>query len=89
MCHIKTKTGIHDSSDLSGLISGIILRQSHPFRKEYIYSIVKDNAKGSQYSISNGALKNIIENRLDLYERNDDLQLRRGVYYPRALERYL
>lgn len=89
MCHIKTKSRICDSSDLSGLITGIILRQSCPFRKEHIFSLVKENSKGARYFVNDMTLKSIIESRLDLYERNDDLQLRRGVYYPRALEKYL
>lgn len=89
MCHIKTKSNIVDSSDLCGLISGAILRQNDPFRKELIFRIVKHNSEGARYRINDDDLKTIIENRLDIYERNNDLQLRRGIYYPQALESFL
>ena len=89
MCHIKTKSNIVDSSDLCGLICGAILRQSNPFRKEQIFRIVKANSKGSQYMINDNDLKIKIEKRLDIYERNNDLQLRRDIYYPQAIESFL
>ena len=76
-------------SDLSGMICGIILRQCVPFRKECILSLAKEYSRGSTFPVTEKVLERMIDDRLDLYERNDDLLLRRGMYYPRALERYL
>ena len=89
MSCIKTKSDIADSSDLSGLISGVILRQNSPFSKELIFRIVRRNSEGARCGVSDDGLMAMIEARLDVYERNGDLQLRRGVYYPQTLEYYL
>ena len=71
------------------MICGVILRQSVPFRKEHILSLAKVYSKGALFPVTDKELESIIDDRLDLYERNDDLLLRREMYYPRALERYL
>lgn len=89
MCHIKTNSNIKTGSDLNGMICGIILRQCVPFRKDRILSLAKEYSRGAAFPITDKGLESMIDDRLDLYERNDDLLHRRGMYYPRALERYL
>ena len=89
MSCIKTKSDIADISDLCGLISGIILRQNDPFSKELIFQIVRRNSEGVRCGASDDGLMAMIDARLDVYERNDALRLRRGVYYPQRLEYFL
>lgn len=89
MSFIKTNSDIADVSDLCGLISGAILRQNDPFSKELIFQIVRRNSERARCGASDDDLMAMIEARLDVYERNGDLQLRRGVYYPQTLEYYL
>ena len=89
MSFIKIRTDITDSSDLSGLISGMILRQDEPFSKESIFRSVGRNLEGAVCRTNDDELKAMIEDRLDIYERNNDLKLKRGIYYPQALERFL
>lgn len=89
MCHIKTNIGIENVGDLCGLVCGIILRQCAPFGKDSILALADEYIKGSKYHVTSKVLESMIEDRLNLYERNDDLSFRNGMYYPRALERYL
>lgn len=89
MSFIKIRSDIMGSSDLSGLISGMILRQDEPFSKESIFQSIRRNLEGAVCRINDDELKAMIEGRLDIYERNDVLKLKRGIYYPQALERFL
>lgn len=89
MSFIKIRSDIMGSSDLSGLISGMILRQDEPFSKESIFRSIRRNSEGAVCRINDDELKAMIESRLDIYERNDVLKLKRGIYYPQALERFL
>lgn len=89
MSFIRIRSDITDSSDLSGLISGMILRQDEPFSEESIFRSIKRNLEGAVCKTNDDELKAIIEDRLDIYERNNVLELKRGIYYPQALECFL
>lgn len=85
MCHIKTKSGIINSGDLSSLVTGLINRQCVPFNESQIAELVKYHSEGAMYCINDDDIEELIKARLDTLERNDYIVYRKGQYYPRAL----
>ena len=83
------QSDIKTGSDVSSFVTGIILRQTSPFRREMVIDIAKRYSRGSVYAFGTNELENMIDERLDLYKRNNDLSYKQGFYYPKTVEHYL
>lgn len=79
MANIKTGKDIKDLQDIKNLVVALILR-SNKFRKERIEELAYKYLKGSGVKVTQQQLSKIVENYLDLFQRNSLVRCENGVY---------
>lgn len=80
MCKIKSGRSISNNEDVRNLITGIILRQNKAYYKEKIVKQVSDYMKGASISLSDKEINHLVDNSLDIFSRNDEVDCFNGRY---------
>lgn len=79
---IRTCEKVINGSDLQNLVIAILLRQEHPFKRNYCLKVINRYLRRSDYFWSNETAENLDEN-LNFLQRNDRLRCVDGVFYPK------
>ena len=88
MAIVKYGADIKNKGDLQNLITGLILRMRKPYTLDYMVILVAKYNKGSEVKISKRELKEMVEETLDLFQRNDIVRCMNGEYNTRVIEKY-
>lgn len=80
MACLKTNENIKTYQDVNNLITGIIFRMPDKYRAGKIVSLVERHMKGSEVKISHYRLTKMVEDMLDLFQREDLVTCNNGVY---------
>ena len=86
MCRVKAGKDINNQEDLRNLITGVILRQPGNYRKAMIKQIVNSYLRGSSYTLDDRSLSQLIDNGLDVLNRNGIVSCRNGYYHTADIE---
>lgn len=88
MAIVKYGANIKNKGDLQNLITGLILRMRKPYTLDYMVILVAKYNKGSEVKVSKRELKEMVEETLDLFQRNDIVRCMDGEYNTRVIEKY-
>lgn len=88
MAIVKYGADIKNKGDLQNLITGLILRMRKPYTLAYMVILVGKYNKGSEVKISMRELTEMVEETLDLFQRNDIVRCMDGEYNTRVIEKY-
>ena len=80
MSKIKCGTEICNIEDIKNLIVGIIFRQKGNYAKEDITGTVTHYLQGSLLVIRENIVNDLVENSLDVLQRNNDIICENGRY---------
>ena len=80
MCRVKYGEAICNNEDVRNLIAGVILRQKNEYIADYIVNIVCKYLQGSTIDISRNDVSVLVDNSLDVFERNDEIICENGRY---------
>ena len=88
MAIVKYGSNIRNKGDLQNLITGLILRMRKPYTLAYMVILVARYNRGSKVVISQAELTEMVEDTLDLFQRNDIVRCMDGEYTTRVVEKY-
>lgn len=81
MCWVKSGKDIKNQEDLRNLITGVILRQPGNYQKGKIKQIVNSYLRGSSYTLDDRSLSQLIDDGLDVLNRNGIVSCWNGYYH--------
>lgn len=82
MCRIKTGNRIQTRGDVVNLVTAILLRQRKAFSPTLIANTANYYMEGAEYQICAKKLRKIIQEDIDVMERNKEIECNNGMYYP-------
>lgn len=85
MCRIKYGKSICNNEDVKNLIAGVILRQRDEYDKDNIVNTVCQYLQGSTIDITRNNVKSLVDNSLDVFQRNDEVICSNGRYRTRGI----
>ena len=88
MAIVKYGADIKNKGDLQNLITGLILRMRKPYTLAYMVLLVAKYNRGSKVVISQAELTKMVDETLDLFQRNDIVRCMDGEYNTRVIEKY-
>ncbi len=86
MANVKYGADIKNNGDLQNLITGLILRMRKPYTLSSMVNLVAKFNKGSEVKITKRELTQMVEETLDLFQRNDLVSCMDGEYTTRVVE---
>jgi hypothetical protein len=84
MCKVKSGANLKTESDVQNLITGIILRQQHPYYEDDIINSVIYYCRGNQV-VTKYKLVEMVQETLDIFSQYKKLRCTDGLYTPRKI----
>jgi len=80
MAYLKTNENIKTYQDVNNLITGIIFRIPNKYRVAKVVELAEKYLQGSELKVSHLRLTKMVEDQLDLFQREDLVTCNNGVY---------